>query len=94
VQSPSPCPCREEEGREIVECLCVLLSVGEVEEKWVVVMGPAVHAAHPLRYRGQKETLTLEELMDQRAARHSASRLQPNGHLGRAGAVSYDAVVE
>lgn len=75
-----------------VECLCVLLSVEEVEEKWVVVMGPAVHAAHPLRCWGQKETLTLERPMDRRAARHSTSRLQPNGHLGSAGAVSYDAV--
>lgn len=76
-----------------VECPCVLLSAEEVEEKWIVVMGPAVHAAHPLRCRGQRETLALEGLMDRRAARHSTSRLQPNGHLGSACVVSYDAVV-
>ncbi len=76
-----------------VEYLCVLLSAAEVEEKWVVVMGPVVHAAQPPHCRGQKETLTLEEPIVQRAARHSTSRLQSNGHLGNAGVVSYDAVV-
>ena len=93
VQSLSPCPCREEEGREMpVEYPCVLLSVEVVEERWIVVMSPAVHAAHPMCCRCQRETLAL--LVDRRAVRHSTSRLQPNGHLGSAGVVSYDAVVE
>ena len=74
---------------------CVLLSAAEeVEEKSEVVMDPVVHAARPPRCQGQKETLTLEGLIAWRVARHSTSRLQPNGHLGSAGVVSYDAVVE
>ena len=77
-----------------VEYLCVFLLAEAVEEKWMEVMGPVVHAAHPPRCRGQKEILTLEELMVRRAARHSTSRLHPNGHWVSAGAVSYDAVVE
>jgi len=72
---------------------CVLLSAAEeVEEKWVVVVSPVVHAAHPPRCRGQKKTL--EGPMVRKAARRSTSRLQPNGHLGSACAVSYDEVVE
>jgi hypothetical protein len=72
---------------------CVLPSAAEeVEEKWVVVMSPVVHAAHPPHCRGQRKSL--EGPMVRRAARHSTSRPQPNGHLGSAFAVSYDAVVE
>jgi len=71
--------------------LCVLPSAAEFEEQWVVVMGPAVHAAHPPHCSSQKESLTLEEPV---AARHLTSRLQSNGHLGNADVVSYDAVVE
>ena len=71
-----------------VEYPCVLLSAEEGEERWIVVMGPAVHAAHQC----QRETLVL--LVDRRAVKHSTSRLRPNGHLGSAGVVSYDAVVE
>jgi hypothetical protein len=74
-----------------VAYLCVLPSAAEVEEKRVVVMGLVVHAAHPPHCWSQKETLTLEEL---RAARHSISRLQSDEHLGNAGAVSHDEVVE
>lgn len=72
----------------------MFLSAAEVEEKWVVVMAPVEDAAHPPHCRGQKETLALEGPMVRKAAKHSTSRLQSNGHLGNAGVVSCDAVVE
>ncbi len=71
--------------------LCVILSQVAIEERWVVVVSPVVHAAHSPHCRYRKETLTL---MVQRATMHSASRLQSIGHLGNADTVSYDAAVK